>query len=165
MKHLPQLFKPRADQAPANPAGSHTPQPPLPEDLVKRLAELIPSMRAYARGVCGERAAADRACERALMAFAQAAAPPANDAGLQTRLFRQLRQDCRQALAEQAAAMKPQGLQGRVAGLPIDLSEALALVGGLGMSLTEAGAICDCSPEEIARRLAEARTRLSGRQA
>jgi RNA polymerase sigma-70 factor (ECF subfamily) len=152
------------------------------DDLFADLIEaVLPELRAYARGLCGDPHMADDcvqdACMRALSAF------PSYDAArpfrpwifriLRNEWLQRLRRDRRMVTAPDETingmlvderlpedAADGAVLLRLIAGLPADMADAISLVLGLGLSYEEAAAVCNCAPGTMKSRVSRARALL-----
>lgn len=152
------------------------------ESLFADLVEaVLPELRAYARGLCGDPHMADDcvqdACMRALSAF------PSYDTSRPFRpwIFRILRNEWLQRLRRERRmltapdetlsemlvddhspedAAEGAALLSLIAQLPSDMADAISLVLGLGLSYEEAAAVCNCAPGTMKSRVSRARALL-----
>ncbi|MDP3458596.1 MAG: sigma-70 family RNA polymerase sigma factor [Hyphomonas sp.] len=152
------------------------------DDLFATLVEdCLPALRAYARSLTGDPHRADDcvqdACVRALGAFASydTARPfrPWIFRILRNEWLQRLRRDRRMTdLPDEAIsdllvdtrtpedAADGASLLAQIARLPPDMSDAIGLVLGLGLSYEEAAALCHCAPGTMKSRVSRARALL-----
>lgn len=147
-------------------------------DLVEKV---LPELRAYARGLCGDPHMADDcvqdACIRALSAFSSydTTRPfrPWIFRILRNEWLQRLRRDRRLVSAPDEAindmlvdertpedAADGAVLLSLIAQLPSDMADAISLVLGLGLSYDEAAAVCNCAPGTMKSRVSRARALL-----
>ncbi|MFN7164147.1 MAG: RNA polymerase sigma factor [Hyphomonas sp.] len=149
------------------------------DDLFATLVEdCLPALRAYARSLTGDPHMADDcvqdACVRALGAFASydTARPfrPWIFRILRNEWLQRLRRDKRlthlpdETISDMLVDLRtPEdaadgaSLLARIARLPPDMSDAIGLVLGLGLSYDEAAALCHCAPGTMKSRVSRAR--------
>lgn len=152
-------------------------------DFRRDLVSLIPHLRAFARALAGERAAADDLAQETLTRAWAARARFEPGTNLRAWLFMILRNrfysDRRRAWreapleAEAAAGLAapddpeaPLALDEVrlcLAGLPDDQREALVLVAAGGFAYEEAAAICGCAVGTVKSRVSRARRAISDR--
>jgi RNA polymerase sigma-70 factor, ECF subfamily len=153
------------------------------DDFRDNLIELIPHLRAFARGLCGQRDGADDLCQEALAKAWQNRGSfepgtnikawlfrilrnqfysdkrrswrqkPLDDAAIEQTLVTGASQDSAVALSEAVRALHL---------LPNEQREALILVAVGGFSYDDAAKICDCAVGTIKSRVARARQELEG---
>jgi RNA polymerase sigma-70 factor (ECF subfamily) len=158
--------------------GQSTPSEP---DYKAEFLALLPSLRAFARSLCGNLAWADDLTQETLMrAWANRASfePGTNMRGwlftiLRNAFFTSMRRRRReledpdgvQALRimiapSQEHAVELRDLRRMLARLPHEQREALILVGASGFSYQEAAAVCGCAVGSIKSRVSRARRAL-----
>ncbi len=122
------------------------------------LQALLPSFRAFARGICGSAAQGDFCCEKACIEAFDAYGDAALPSNFSERAFQILRRICR-ASAPPTSEFESSVLAS-VTALPIDEREAVTLVTGLGFGVATAARICETTPAVILSRLAAGTARL-----
>ncbi|WOI52904.1 sigma-70 family RNA polymerase sigma factor [Parvularcula sp. LCG005] len=146
------------------------------------LTELIPHLRAFARSLCNNRAAADDLAQEALLKAWRARASYEHGTNLKAWTFTILRnlfysqqrrawrsQPLDQEVAEAtlvaqdnpSASLELLELRMALPQLPVEQREALILVGAGGVSYEEAAAICGCAVGTIKSRVSRARKALA----
>ena len=157
-------------------------QTPTPEDTFKAdLIALIPQMRAFARTLCGDPAAADDLAQDAMMKAWDARASFQMGTNmkawtfmiLRNQFYSEKRRSWRQSQLDQEAAERtlvavddPEApvaldeLRQGLAMLPPEQREALILVGAGGFAYEEAAEICDCAVGTVKSRVSRARRAL-----
>lgn len=158
------------------------PATPERDALFADLVEgVLPELRAYARSLCGDPHMADDcvqdACIRALSAFSSydTSRPfrPWIFRILRNEWLQRLRRDRRMVstpdetindmlIDERTPEDAADGavLLSLIAQLPSDMSDAISLVLGLGLSYEEAAAVCNCAPGTMKSRVSRARALL-----
>jgi RNA polymerase sigma-70 factor (ECF subfamily) len=147
------------------------------------LANVIPHLRAFARTLCGDAAAADDLAQDAMLKAW--AARDSFELGtnikawtfmiLRNQFYSERRRSWRQAQLDQEAAERtlvavdnPEApialdeLRQGLARLPAEQREALILVGAGGFAYEEAAQICDCAVGTVKSRVSRARRALQG---
>src|ERR1700756_4851655 len=170
--------------------GDHTPHPPpaarQPADdnaFKRELVQLIPHLRAFARTLCGDPAAADDLAQDAMMKAWDARASFQMGTNmkawtfmiLRNQFYSEKRRSWRQTQLDQEAAERtlvavddpeaPVALDELRMGLkmlPAEQREALILVGAGGFAYEEAADICDCAVGTVKSRVSRARRALQG---
>src|SRR5277367_5866008 len=154
------------------------------ETVFKRdLVQLIPHLRAFARTLCGDPAAADDLAQDAMMKAWDARASFQMGTNmkawtfmiLRNQFYSEKRRSWRQTQLDQEAAERtlvavddPEApvaldeLRQGLAMLPLEQREALVLVGAGGFAYEEAAAICDCAVGTVKSRVSRARRALQG---
>src|SRR5246500_2160906 len=148
----------------------------------RELVQLIPHLRAFARTLCGDPAAADDLAQDAMMKAWDARASFQMGTNmkawtfmiLRNQFYSERRRSWRQSQLDQEVAERtlvavddPEApvaldeLRQGLAMLPAEQREALILVGAGGFAYEEAAAICDCAVGTVKSRVNRARTRLS----
>jgi RNA polymerase sigma-70 factor, ECF subfamily len=147
------------------------------------LVGLIPQLRAFARTLCGDAAAADDLAQDAMLKAWDAR--ESFEIGtnmkawtfmiLRNQFYSEKRRSWRQSQLDQEAAERtlvavddPEApvaldeLRLGLAMLPLEQREALILVGAGGFAYEEAAAICDCAVGTVKSRVSRARRALQG---
>ena len=149
----------------------------------KELVPLIPHLRAFARTLCGDPAAADDLAQDAMMKAWDARASFEMGTNmkawtfmiLRNQFYSEKRRSWRQSQLDQEAAERtlvavddPEApvaldeLRQGLAMLPAEQREALILVGAGGFAYEEAAEICDCAVGTVKSRVSRARRALHG---
>jgi RNA polymerase sigma-70 factor (ECF subfamily) len=157
--------------------------PARDETFRKELAALIPHLRAFARTLCGDPAAADDLAQDAMLKAW--AARESFELGtnmkawtfmiLRNQFYSERRRSWRQSQLDQEAAERTlvavddpsaplalDELRQGLAMLPAEQREALILVGAGGFAYEEAAVICDCAVGTVKSRVSRARRALQG---
>jgi RNA polymerase sigma-70 factor (ECF subfamily) len=157
--------------------------PARDEAFRKELAALIPHLRAFARTLCGDPAAADDLAQDAMLKAW--AARESFELGtnmkawtfmiLRNQFYSERRRSWRQSQLDQEAAERTlvaiddpsaplalDELRQGLAMLPAEQREALILVGAGGFAYEEAALICDCAVGTVKSRVSRARRALQG---
>jgi RNA polymerase sigma-70 factor (ECF subfamily) len=167
-------------EAPANrPSRSGTDD----EGFKRELVQLIPHLRAFARTLCGDPAAADDLAQDAMMKAWDARASFQMGTNmkawtfmiLRNQFYSEKRRSWRQSQLDQEAAERtlvavddPEApvaldeLRQGLAMLPAEQREALILVGAGGFAYEEAAEICACAVGTVKSRVSRARRALHG---
>src|SRR5580698_8423288 len=153
------------------------------EGFKRELVGLIPHLRAFARTLCGDPAAADDLAQDAMMKAWDARASFQMGTNmkawtfmiLRNQFYSEKRRSWRQSQLDQEAAERtlvavdnPEApvaldeLRQGLAMLPIEQREALVLVGAGGFAYEEAAAICECAVGTVKSRVSRARRALQG---
>src|SRR3984885_12931408 len=153
------------------------------EGFKRELVQLIPHLRAFARTLCGDPAAADDLAQDAMLKAWDARASFEMGTNmkawtfmiLRNQFYSEKRRSWRQTQLDQEAAERtlvavddPEApvaldeLRQGLAMLPIEQREALILVGAGGFAYEEAAAICDCAVGTVKSRVSRARRALQG---
>ncbi len=148
----------------------------------KLLTDIIPSLRAFARGMCGNRDTADDLAQEAIMRAWAARDSYAAGTNFRAWMFMILRNhyfsylrknsrvvSCEPELAERVLVTGPgqhshidlADLEKALQKLPDDQREVLMLVGANGMSYQEAAEIVGCAIGTIKSRVARGRAALT----
>ena len=158
---------------------------PLADDeaFKKELVQLIPHLRAFARTLCGDPAAADDLAQDAMMKAWDARASFQMGTNmkawtfmiLRNQFYSEKRRSWRQSQLDQEAAERtlvavddPEApvaldeLRQGLAMLPPEQREALILVGAGGFAYEEAAEICGCAVGTVKSRVSRARRALHG---
>ena len=174
MTEVPQTHaaKPRAPRSAADDAAFKT-----------ELVQLIPHLRAFARTLAGEPAAADDLAQDAMMKAWDARASYQMGTNmkawtfmiLRNQFYSEKRRSWRQSQLDQEAAERtlvavdnPEApvaldeLRQGLGMLPSEQREALILVGAGGFAYEEAAEICDCAVGTVKSRVSRARRALHG---
>ena len=151
------------------------------EAFKRELVQLIPHLRAFARTLCGDPAAADDLAQDAMMKAWDARASFQMGTNmkawtfmiLRNQFYSEKRRSWRQSQLDQEAAERtlvavddPEApvaldeLRQGLAMLPPEQREALILVGAGGFSYEDAAAICKCAVGTVKSRVARARKTL-----
>jgi RNA polymerase sigma-70 factor (ECF subfamily) len=149
----------------------------------RELVQLIPHLRAFARTLCGDPAAADDLAQDAMMKAWDARASFQMGTNmkawtfmiLRNQFYSEKRRSWRQTQLDQEAAERtlvavddPEApvaldeLRQGLAMLPAEQREALILVGAGGFAYEEAAEICDCAVGTVKSRVSRARRALHG---
>ena len=162
-----------------------TPAAPALDDreFKRDLAELIPFLRAFARSLCGNAAAADDLAQETLLKAWKSRdrfEPGTNLKAwtfmiLRNHFYSEKRRDWRQAAWDQekaertltaasdpGAVLELDELRRALAQIPEEQREALILVGAGGFAYEEAANICGCAVGTIKSRVNRARKALEG---
>src|SRR5690349_11109356 len=147
----------------------------------KELVQLIPHLRAFARTLCGDPAAADDLAQDAMMKAWDARASFQMGTNmkawtfmiLRNQFYSEKRRSWRQSQLDQEAAERTlvavddpeapvalDGLRQGLAMLPPEQREALILVGAGGFAYEEAAEICGCAVGTVKSRVSRARRAL-----
>ena len=153
------------------------------EAFKKELVQLIPHLRAFARTLCGDPAAADDLAQDAMMKAWDARASFQMGTNmkawtfmiLRNQFYSEKRRSWRQSQLDQEAAERtlvavddPEApvaldeLRQGLAMLPPEQREALILVGAGGFAYEEAAEICGCAVGTVKSRVSRARRALHG---
>src|SRR5436190_4042858 len=154
------------------------------DDAFKReLVQLIPHLRAFARTLCGDPAAADDLAQDAMMKAWDARASYQMGTNmkawtfmiLRNQFYSEKRRSWRQTQLDQEAAERtliaaddPESpvaldeLRLSIGMLPAEQREALILVGAGGFAYEEAAEICGCAVGTVKSRVSRARKALQG---
>lgn len=161
-----------------------TNRPPAQQDkeFHDQLVAIIPSLRAYARGLCGNRDLADDMAQDAMTrawAARQSYTPGSNFRAwmfmiLRNHFYTTLRKNSRMVswdpeIAERVLVVAPaqqdglnvQDVQAALQKLPPEQREVLILIGANGVSYEEAAEIMGCAIGTIKSRLARGRVALT----
>jgi RNA polymerase sigma-70 factor (ECF subfamily) len=151
------------------------------EGFKRELVQLIPHLRAFARTLCGDPAAADDLAQDAMMKGWDARASFQMGTNmkawtfmiLRNQFYSEKRRSWRQSQLDQEAAERtlvavddPEApvaldeLRQGLAMLPAEQREALILVGAGGFAYEEAAEICDCAVGTVKSRVSRARRAL-----
>ncbi|MFL5297448.1 MAG: sigma-70 family RNA polymerase sigma factor [Phenylobacterium sp.] len=151
------------------------------EAFKRELVQLIPHLRAFARTLCGDPAAADDLAQDAMMKAWDARASFQMGTNmkawtfmiLRNQFYSEKRRSWRQSQLDQEAAERtlvavddPEApvaldeLRQGLAMLPPEQREALILVGAGGFAYEEAAEICDCAVGTVKSRVSRARRAL-----
>jgi RNA polymerase sigma-70 factor (ECF subfamily) len=151
------------------------------EGFKRELVQLIPHLRAFARTLCGDPAAADDLAQDAMMKAWDARASFQMGTNmkawtfmiLRNQFYSEKRRSWRQSQLDQEAAERtlvavddPEApvaldeLRQGLAMLPAEQREALILVGAGGFAYEEAAEICDCAVGTVKSRVSRARRAL-----
>jgi len=154
---------------------------PDDEAFKRELVQLIPHLRAFARTLCGDPAAADDLAQDAMMKAWDARASFQMGTNmkawtfmiLRNQFYSEKRRSWRQSQLDQEAAERtlvavddPEApvaldeLRQGLAMLPPEQREALILVGAGGFAYEEAAVICDCAVGTVKSRVSRARRAL-----
>jgi RNA polymerase sigma-70 factor (ECF subfamily) len=163
----------RHDRAPRTPAQD--------EGFKNELVQLIPHLRAFARTLCGDPAAADDLAQDAMLKAWDARASFQMGTNmkawtfmiLRNQFYSEKRRSWRQTQLDQEAAERtlvavdnPEApvaldeLRQGLAMLPAEQREALILVGAGGFAYEEAAEICECAVGTVKSRVSRARRAL-----
>ncbi len=147
------------------------------------LVAIIPSLRAFARGLCGNMALADDLAQDAMTRAWSARAsfqPGSNFRAwmytiVRNQFYTTFRRNARTVSWDPAAAeqllvvdanqhdrLNVQDVIGALQKLPVEQREALILVGANGMSYEDAAAVMNCAVGTIKSRVARGRVALAG---
>ncbi|HEX3364099.1 sigma-70 family RNA polymerase sigma factor [Phenylobacterium sp.] len=153
------------------------------EGFKRELVQLIPHLRAFARTLCGDPAAADDLAQDAMMKAWDARASFQMGTNmkawtfmiLRNQFYSEKRRSWRQSQLDQEAAERtlvavddPEApvaldeLRQGLAMLPAEQREALILVGAGGFAYEEAAEICNCAVGTVKSRVSRARRALHG---
>jgi RNA polymerase sigma-70 factor, ECF subfamily len=153
------------------------------EGFKRELVQLIPHLRAFARTLCGDPAAADDLAQDAMMKAWDARASFQMGTNmkawtfmiLRNQFYSEKRRSWRQSQLDQEAAERtlvavddPEApvaldeLRQGLAMLPAEQREALILVGAGGFAYEEAAEICGCAVGTVKSRVSRARRALHG---
>src|SRR5512144_1461560 len=157
-------------------------RPPADDEAFKKeLVQLIPHLRAFARTLCGDPAAADDLAQDAMMKAWDARASFQMGTNmkawtfmiLRNQFYSEKRRSWRQSQLDQEAAERtlvavddPEApvaldeLRQGLAMLPAEQREALILVGAGGFAYEEAAEICNCAVGTVKSRVSRARRAL-----
>ena len=151
------------------------------ETFKRELVQLIPHLRAFARTLCGDPAAADDLAQDAMMKARDARASFQMGTNmkawtfmiLRNQFYSEKRRSWRQTQLDQEAAERtlvavddPEApvaldeLRQGLAMLPAEQREALILVGAGGFAYEEAAEICECAVGTVKSRVSRARRAL-----
>ena len=148
------------------------------QSLRHLLPQLLPALRSYARALCRERSAADDLVQETLLRALGAEAQWQPDSNLRAWLFtiqrnawlaglrrhgverRYLEQVASDPTVSQPDQGAVRDLNTALQALPAVQREALTLVGGQGMSLAEAAAVCGVPVGTIKARISRGRAAL-----
>ncbi|MDP3659878.1 sigma-70 family RNA polymerase sigma factor [Phenylobacterium sp.] len=166
----------------AAPVEGRPPRTPQEDEAFKReLVQLIPHLRAFARTLCGDPAAADDLAQDAMMKAWDARASFQMGTNmkawtfmiLRNQFYSEKRRSWRQSQLDQEAAERtlvavddpeaPVALDELRLGLsmlPAEQREALILVGAGGFAYEEAAEICNCAVGTVKSRVSRARRAL-----
>jgi RNA polymerase sigma-70 factor (ECF subfamily) len=154
---------------------------PDDEGFKRELVQLIPHLRAFARTLCGDPAAADDLAQDAMMKAWDARASFQMGTNmkawtfmiLRNQFYSEKRRSWRQSQLDQEAAERtlvavddPEApvaldeLRQGLSMLPAEQREALILVGAGGFAYEEAAEICDCAVGTVKSRVSRARRAL-----
>ena len=152
------------------------------EEFRAQLLAVIPALRGFARGLCGNRELADDMAQDAMMRAwaAQASFTPGTNFRawifmiLRNQFYTTIRRNSRMvswdpevaervliAQAAQHDGLNLQDVQKALQKLPIEQREVLILIGANGLSYEEAAEVMGCAIGTIKSRLARGRTALS----
>ena len=152
------------------------------EDFRAQLLAVIPALRGFARGLCGNRELADDMAQDAMMRAwaAQASFTPGTNFRawifmiLRNQFYTTIRRNSRMvswdpevaervliAQAAQHDGLNLQDVQDALQKLPLEQREVLILIGANGLSYEEAAEVMGCAIGTIKSRLARGRTALS----
>ena len=152
------------------------------EEFRSQLLALIPALRGFARGLCGNRELADDMAQDAMMRAwaAQASFTPGTNFRawifmiLRNQFYTTIRRNSRMvswdpevaervliAQAAQHDGLNLQDVQKALQKLPVEQREVLILIGANGLSYEEAAEVMGCAIGTIKSRLARGRTALS----
>jgi len=150
--------------------------------FTRDLTALIPHMRAFARGLCGDMTAAEDLAQEGLLRAWSAQASYRNGTNLKAWVFtiirnqfytdkrrswrnvaldQQMAEQTLVAVADPTATLELDDVRRAMLRLPDAHREALILIGAAGWSYDEAALICDCPIGTIKSRVSRARTRLA----
>jgi len=150
--------------------------------FTRDLTALIPHMRAFARGLCGDMTAAEDLAQEGLLKAWSAQASYRNGTNLKAWVFtiirnqfytdkrrswrnvaldQQMAEQTLVAVANPIATLELDDVRRAMLLLPDAHREALILIGAAGWSYDEAALICDCPIGTIKSRVSRARTRLA----
>jgi RNA polymerase sigma-70 factor (ECF subfamily) len=151
-------------------------------DFSRELTALIPRMRAFARGMCGDATAADDLTQEALLKAwnAEASYKPGTNLKawvfmiMRNQLYSEKRRSWRtvaldqevaertvRAVSDPCAAIELDELRRALALLPAEQREALLLVGAAGFSYEETAEACGAAVGTVKSRVSRARDRLA----
>ena len=152
------------------------------EDFRAQLLAVIPALRGFARGLCGNRELADDMAQDAMMRAwaAQSSFTPGTNFRawifmiLRNQFYTTIRRNSRMvswdpevaervliAQAAQHDGLNLQDVQDALQKLPLEQREVLILIGANGLSYEEAAEVMGCAIGTIKSRLARGRTALS----
>ena len=152
------------------------------EEFRAQLLAVIPALRGFARGLCGNRELADDMAQDAMMRAwaAQASFTPGTNFRawifmiLRNQFYTTIRRNSRMvswdpevaervliAQAAQHDGLNLQDVQDALQKLPLEQREVLILIGANGLSYEEAAEVMGCAIGTIKSRLARGRTALS----
>ena len=152
------------------------------EDFRKQLLAVIPALRGFSRGLCGNRELADDMAQDAMMRAwaAQASFTPGTNFRawifmiLRNQFYTTIRRNARMvswdpevaervliAQAAQQDGLNLQDVEAALQKLPLEQREVLLLIGVNGMSYEEAAEVMGCAIGTIKSRLARGRTALA----
>ena len=150
--------------------------------FTRDLTALIPHMRAFARGLCGDMTAAEDLAQEGLLKAWSAQASYRSGTNLKAWVFtiirnqfytdkrrswrnvaldQQMAEQTLVAVADPTATLELDDVRRAMLLLPDTHREALILIGAAGWSYDEAAVICDCPIGTIKSRVSRARTRLA----
>jgi RNA polymerase sigma-70 factor (ECF subfamily) len=166
----------------SDPAAARPPRSAADDEAFKQeLVQLIPHLRAFARTLCGDPAAADDLAQDAMMKAWDARASFQMGTNmkawtfmiLRNQFYSEKRRSWRQSQLDQEAAERtlvavddPEApvaldeLRQGLAMLPAEQREALILVGAGGFAYEEAAEICNCAVGTVKSRVSRARRAL-----
>lgn len=151
-------------------------------DFKSEFLKLVPSLRAFARSLCGNMALADDLTQEALMRAWGSRDSFQPGTNMQAWLFTILRNSFYSSIRKRSREIEdPDGIHAQkleiapqqqnglelkelrqgLALLPIEQREAIILVGASGYSYEEAAKICDCAIGTIKSRVSRARRTLT----
>lgn len=152
------------------------------EDFRKQLLAVIPALRGFSRGLCGNRELADDMAQDAMMRAwaAQASFTPGTNFRawifmiLRNQFYTTIRRNSRMvswdpevaervliAQAAQQDGLNLQDVEAALQKLPLEQREVLILIGANGLSYEEAAEVMGCAIGTIKSRLARGRTALA----
>lgn len=150
--------------------------------FTRDLTALIPHMRAFARGLCGDMTAAEDLAQEGLLKAWSAQASYRNGTNLKAWVFtiirnqfytdkrrswrnvaldQQMAEQTLVAVANPIATLELDDVRRAMLLLPDAHREALILIGAAGWSYEEAAVICECPIGTIKSRVSRARARLA----
>ena len=150
--------------------------------FTRDLTALIPHMRAFARGLCGDMTEAEDLAQEGLIRAWSAQASYRNGTNLKAWVFtiirnqfytdrrrswrnvaldQQMAEQTLVAIADPIATLELDDVRRAMLLLPDTHREALILIGAAGWSYEEAARICECPVGTIKSRVSRARTRLA----
>lgn len=148
----------------------------------KDLTAMIPHMRAFARGLCGDMTAAEDLAQDGLLRAWAARASYQPGTNLRAWVFtimrnlfyseqrrawrnvaldQQMAEETLVAISNPAATIELDEVRRAMLRLPDEQREALVLVGAAGCTYEEAGAMCGCPVGTVKSRVSRARTHLN----
>lgn len=155
---------------------------PVKPDFKSEFLRLVPSLRAFARSLCGNMALADDLTQEALMRAWDNRDSFQPGTNMQAWLFTILRNSFYSSIRKRSREIEdPEGIHAQkleaapqqenglelkelrrgLALLPIEQREAIVLVGASGYSYEEAAKICNCAIGTIKSRVSRARRTLT----